>query len=111
MRFLIDQNLPEVLSDWLVANGQEASHVRNLGLADAPDSTIVDFAHRTGAVIVSKDADFAALGSQPVRLVWVQIGNTTNERLLAAWSVAWPQIISALALGEQMVELRGARAG
>jgi predicted nuclease of predicted toxin-antitoxin system len=104
MRFCVDQNLPEVLADWLTANCHEAEHVKRLGLAEAPDPIIRAYAARQGAVLISKDADFAALGgARP--FIWVRIGNTTNRRMIEIWSRAWPSILSALEQGDTLVEV------
>ncbi len=59
MRFLVDAQLPPALARWLVAQGHEADHVADLGLGGASDTAIWNLALRTGAVIVTKDEDFA----------------------------------------------------
>lgn len=58
MRFLLDENISPRLAPLLVAAGHDALHVREMSLARAPDSVIMDFAGREGRVIVSADADF-----------------------------------------------------
>jgi predicted nuclease of predicted toxin-antitoxin system len=42
----------------------DALHVRDLGLATAPDATILERARVDHRVVVSRDADFSALLSQ-----------------------------------------------
>ena len=59
MRFLVDAQLPPALARWLVAAGHEAEHVGDVGLGDAQDQAIWVYAVGVGAVIVSKDEDFA----------------------------------------------------
>ena len=103
MRFLVDQNLPEALAVWIESNGHEAEHVKRLGLAEAPDGAIRAHAMARGAVMFSKDADFAAPGAA-LRVIWVRIGNTTNDRLLTFWSAAWPSIVVALEQGDALIE-------
>jgi predicted nuclease of predicted toxin-antitoxin system len=95
MRFLVDQNLPAVLAAWLIDRGHDASHVRLLGLQEADDAEIAALARVQSAVVISKDADFARRGdgSLPVQVVWVRIGNTTNDALIAAWTEVWPEIL------------------
>lgn len=105
MRFLLDQNLPIVLAHWLLERGYPCEHVRLLGLAEAADGAILARALATQAVLVSKDADFAATRIDALQLVWVRIGNTTNDRLLAEWTAAWPHLHAALSSGERVVEL------
>ena len=60
MKFLIDAQLPPALARWLREAGHEASHVEDDGLRDAEDGAIWAHALKTGAIIVTKDEDFAA---------------------------------------------------
>ena len=59
MRFLVDAQLPPALARRIEALGHKAEHVADCDLASAPDSLIRDHAERVGAVIVTKDEDFA----------------------------------------------------
>ncbi|MBY6243489.1 DUF5615 family PIN-like protein [Methylosinus sp. Sm6] len=58
-RFLVDAQLPPALARWLVAVGDEAEHVSDVGLGGARDDAIWRFALACGAVVVTKDEDFA----------------------------------------------------
>ena len=76
MRFLVDAQLPPALARYLAAGGQEAEHVADIGLGGAKDQAIWEYAARVGAVIVSKDEDFAqrtffGKGGPPV--VWIRL--------------------------------------
>ena len=59
MRFLVDAQLPPALARWLAAQGHEAEHVVDCELAQASDPAIWDYAISVGAIIVTKDEDFA----------------------------------------------------
>ena len=61
MRFLVDQNLSSRLAQLLVDAGHDAVHVRNLGLATAPDTEILAQAVAEARVVISGDTDFGAL--------------------------------------------------
>ncbi len=61
MRFLLDQNLPSVLASLLGAEGWEAVHSSEVGLATTPDEEVLDFAREHGFVLVSSDTDFGEL--------------------------------------------------
>ena len=61
MRFLVDNALSPVVSEQLNAAGDDAIHVRDLGLATAPDPEIFELAAAEGRVIVSADTDFGTL--------------------------------------------------
>jgi predicted nuclease of predicted toxin-antitoxin system len=107
MRFLVDQNLPVVLAAWLNERGHETEHVRLLGLAEEDDRVILDLARAKGAVVISKDGDFTSGAPKEPRVpvVWIRIGNTTNERLIGVWEGAWASILEALEAGETVVEV------
>jgi predicted nuclease of predicted toxin-antitoxin system len=82
MRFLIDAQLPPALVPWLAAKGHHAQHVIDCGLEAADDRAIWDEAIRTGAVIVTKDEDFALRRTLAVPgpcVVWVRRGNATRR--------------------------------
>lgn len=106
MRFLVDQNLPTVLADWLVEAGHAAEHVRLLGLAEADDAEIVKLARAKQAIVITRDGDFQKhAGPGKASIIWVRIGNTTNPALLNAWTRVWPDIEAALIAGETLVEV------
>ena len=108
MNFLVDQNLPSLLAEWIKAHGHDAQHVRALGLANASDRDISALARTQNAVIITRDVDFAQLAqTSPAssRVVWVRLGNTTNPDLLERWESAWPIIVTALEAGDRLVEV------
>ena len=61
MRFLVDANLSPVVSAQLANAGHDSLHVADLELLGASDDTLLATAADTDRVIVSADADFAAL--------------------------------------------------
>lgn len=58
MRFLIDANLSPRLASLLASEGHDAVAVRQVGLTDAPDNEIVDYAASDDRIVVSHDTDF-----------------------------------------------------
>ncbi len=108
MRFLIDAQLPPALAKRLAELGHQAEHVADQQLAAASDTHIWDFALRNGAVIITKDEDFAqrkALLEGGPRVVWIRLPNTRRRELLAWFDSALPAILSALERGEGLIEL------
>jgi len=107
-RFLIDAQLPPALARWLVAQGQAAEHVNDVGLDGADDRRIWEHALREAAVIVTKDEDFAIRKSMepsgPV-ILWVRIGNTRKQTLLDWFNTMLPSIVASIDAGEQLIEL------
>ena len=108
MRFLVDAQLPPALARWQAGQGDTAEHVADLGLAEASDSVVWQTADESGAVIVTKDEDFAVRrvlrGSGPV-IVWVRVGNSTRQALLGTFDVVWPRLVAELQAGEPLIEV------
>ena len=111
MRFLVDAQLPPALAAWLAARGHDAKAVREVGLREADDAVIWDFANEGGWVVVTKDEDFAErvlrTESGP-QIVWLRIGNCTNRILLAWLEPLLPAIVSELQAGNKVVEVKRA---
>jgi predicted nuclease of predicted toxin-antitoxin system len=61
MRFLIDNNLSPKLADLVRAAGHDVAHVRDLGLARAPDHVVLERARAERRVVISADTDFGTL--------------------------------------------------
>ena len=108
MRFLIDAQLPPGLARWLTAQGYPSDHVNDLGIGPATDSRIEAEARRLGAVIWSKDVDFAerARVRPGLQVVWLRLGNTTNAALRAQLAPRLETVAAALAAGETLIEIR-----
>ena len=108
MRFLIDAQLPPMLSDWIAAKGETAKHIQDFALFSS-DETIWRLAIDREFVLITKDRDFAewALTRSPKpQIVWIRLGNVTNESLVSRLDAAWLQISKDLGSGAQVVEVR-----
>lgn len=82
MKLLFDQNLSNRLIDLLKAEFPNSEHVRNVGLASAPDPDIWNFAADHEYMIVSKDTDFqqrSLLWGHPPKVVWIRLGNCSTD--------------------------------
>jgi predicted nuclease of predicted toxin-antitoxin system len=80
-----------------------------VGLREAEDADIWNHALKTGAVILTKDEDFATrapqTGAGPV-IVWLRVGNTSN-RAMRQWLIPQlPQIITWIEQGARVLEIR-----
>ena len=100
--------MPPALARWLIGAGHIAEHVADVGLAEANDDPIWQYAAATGAAIVTKDEDFAArqmhrIGPPPV--VWVRIGNSSNRALITWFAPLLPTIVDRLEQGESLIEI------
>jgi predicted nuclease of predicted toxin-antitoxin system len=89
MRFLADAGVSPKTVDLLTQLGDDAVHVRSLGLERAPDLELVDRARADGSVIVTFDLDFGdvlALGvyDKPSAIIFRLVNeraDSVNERL------------------------------
>jgi len=94
MKLLFDQNLSPRLTSLLADIYAESVHVREIGLRDADDLVIWEYAKASGFAIVSKDSDFqqrSLLHGAPPKFIWLRVGNCTVqkiERLLRTYSTA-----------------------
>ena len=108
MRFLVDAQLPPALARWLAERGHVAEHVSDRGMAAVDDREIWEYARATGAVIVTKDGDFAArraLAAEGPTVAWIRLGNTRRRELLALFAFRLPAVIEALERGESLIEI------
>jgi predicted nuclease of predicted toxin-antitoxin system len=65
MRLLLDENVSPLVADVLTGSGHDAVHVRDLGLAGAPDEHVLRAAAASDRTLVSNDTDFGALLARP----------------------------------------------
>ena len=108
MDFIVDEQLPAALARWLVAKGHTAQHVTDLKMQSVPDSVIWDYAVKIGAVIVTKDEDFAQrqlLARNGPPIIWIRLPNTRRQALLDWFHGILPEIILALERGEVLIEV------
>jgi predicted nuclease of predicted toxin-antitoxin system len=86
MKLLFDENLSPGLVGLLAAEFPGSQHVRDVGLAAAPDPAVWAYAAAQGLTIVSKDSDFqhrALLLGHPPKVVWVRLGNCSTAAVVA----------------------------
>lgn len=79
---LFDQNLSPRLVNQLADICPDSVHVSALGLGEAMDLEIWQYAHDHDYVIVTKDADFSELGviqGFPPKVIWIRRGNCSTK--------------------------------
>jgi predicted nuclease of predicted toxin-antitoxin system len=84
MKLLFDQNLSFKLCQTIADIFRDASHVGLLGLSEAGDRDVWDYAKANGFTIVSQDVDFsemAALLGSPPKVVWLRGGNRSTAAI------------------------------
>ena len=108
LRFLVDAQLPPALAKRLAEFGYDADHVNRVGLGVATDDAIWSYAATDRAVLITKDEDFVALARRDVKgppVIWLRLGNTTNDALWRAIEPLIPQMVRAIADGERLIEI------
>lgn len=78
MKLLFDQNLSFKLCELLADLFPNSNQVRLLGMAEADDGVIWDYAKANGFTLVSQDVDFADMAilyGPPPKVIWLRCGN------------------------------------
>lgn len=108
MKFLVDAQMSPAVARWLREAGHEATPVREVGLREADDGAICAYALQTGAVVLTKDEDFAELArgrdASPV-IVWLRVGNSSNKILRAWLEPRLPGIVQLVGQGGRVIEV------
>jgi predicted nuclease of predicted toxin-antitoxin system len=88
MKLLFDQNLSFKLCRQLADLLPGSTQVRLVGLANADDRSVWQYAAANGYVLISLDSDFAEMAAvlgPPPKVIWLRCGNqrtTVIEELL-----------------------------
>jgi predicted nuclease of predicted toxin-antitoxin system len=102
-RVLLDQGLPQSASSLLRAAGWDATHVRELSMQEAADTSILEHALRDSRVIVTLDRDFPQIlaltsASRP-SVILIRRQHVRAPELLALLQSAWVENEPALERG------------
>lgn len=107
MRFLLDMNLPPAMTEWLRAEGHDAVHVREIGLADVPDDRVFARAAEDGRIIVLFDLDFGEIvalrGGSGVGVALLRLRLVRQSRLRARLRMAIAEATEPLQAGAIVV--------
>ncbi|MGH9897426.1 MAG: DUF5615 family PIN-like protein [Pyrinomonadaceae bacterium] len=82
MKLLFDQNLSPRLINLLSNLFPGSDHIYRLGLDQASDKEIWEYAMRERFIIVTRDADFSDLCMLlgfPPKVIWIRRGNCTTR--------------------------------
>lgn len=85
MKLLLDENLSKRLVPFLQADYPDTSQVVLLGLEQASDREIWQYAKQHDYVIVTKDSDYQDLNElygSPPQVILLMLGNSDKARLL-----------------------------
>ena len=109
MTIWLDAQLSPALAPWISAQfSVTAVAVRDVGLRDSKDREIFLAARRAGAVVMTKDSDFAwwqqELGPPP-QVIWLTFGNTSNVHLKQVLTRNLGRALGCIQAGEPLVEI------
>ena len=85
MRLLLDQNISYRVVKGLLKSFPEITQVKELGLENASDLEIWNYAKKYKYTIVTFDADFydlALLKGIPPKIIWLRTGNTSTKNII-----------------------------
>ena len=109
MKVICDVHLPKRLVAFFVENGIEAIHGSEiLDGWQTKDHDFCKYADENNYVIISKDSDFRNshfLQDTPKKLIKVNLGNISNDRLIDIFKEKLPQIISGLKSNKVILEI------
>lgn len=103
MKLLLDENLSRRLLPALQVEFPDSSQVALLGLEQADDRGIWEYAKVHGYVIVTKDDDFHDLQTiwgYPPKIILLALGNSSNKTVLE------PLLSAAAQLRERLLDDR-----
>lgn len=109
MKLLVDNQLPVALARFIAGRGIDCRHVRDVELDSSSDEVIWRYAKENNYIVVSKDDDFQILANRrgtPPQVVWVRLGNCRKGTLLDVFGRVLPELMSTLANGSGVVEIR-----
>jgi predicted nuclease of predicted toxin-antitoxin system len=105
----IDAQLSPDLALWMTERfGIQTSHIQDLGLRNAKDSTIYQAARQAKAVVMTKDSDFAELlehRGPPPQVIWITCGNTSNTHIKNVLEKSLPMALKVLEENAPLVEI------
>ena len=85
MKFLLDMPVSPSLSEWLRGLKHEATHVSQIGMAQASDTEILKLAQEEKSIIVTADLDFSRLialsGEDSPALILFRGGNYKEKEM------------------------------
>jgi predicted nuclease of predicted toxin-antitoxin system len=97
MKFIVDAQLPVVLSKFLNKKGFDVIHTDNLPNKEfSTDKEIRETSLKEGRVVITKDSDFIDsyyITGVPERLLLVSTGNIKNKDLILLFDSNMEQIV------------------
>ncbi len=83
-KLLFDQNISPKIVRQVEADFPDSKQVRHVGLEDASDTTIFDYAKKHDYSVVTFDSDYVDLNvvkGIPPKIIWLKTGNLTTKSI------------------------------
>ena len=100
MKFLIDAQLPKSLKQLFTDKGYDCIHTFDLELGNnTPDKMINKISVEEKRILITKDSDFFhsfIIRNEPYKLIFVKLGNFSQNELLKFFSNRFFEIISRI---------------
>jgi predicted nuclease of predicted toxin-antitoxin system len=97
MKFLVDAQLPYLLTIWLREKGFQSIHTDDLTAKDeTEDREIRFFADSENYIVITKDSDFLdsyLLNKSPKKMLMVTTGNIKNRNLLDLFRLNFRELV------------------
>jgi predicted nuclease of predicted toxin-antitoxin system len=77
-KLLLDENLSDRIISRVVDLFPDSTHIKAVGLREAEDFVVWEWAKKHGFTMVSKDTDFhqrAIVFGHPPKIIWLRVGN------------------------------------
>ena len=84
MKFLFDQNISHRILQIISGIFENSTSVKQLGMLNASDSEIWEFAKSNDYHIITQDSDFNDLNSLygfPPKIIWIRTGNLKTAQI------------------------------
>jgi len=86
MKLLFDQNLSPRLVNCLADLYPDSQHVSSIGLDQADDRAVWEYANQNDFTVVTRDSDFSELSilrGSPPKVIWIRRGNCSTKQIEA----------------------------
>jgi len=97
MKFIVDEQLPISLVNWLIQEGHDTVHATSLGTGvKISDTDISMESLKQHRIVISKDVDFFnrfLIKREPWKLLFLTTGNISNRDLLSLFQSNLHQIL------------------
>ena len=96
VKLLLDENLSDRIISRVADLFPDSTHIKAVGLREADDFVVWEWAKKHGFTIVSKDTDFhqrAIVFGHPPKIIWLRVGNCETSLitnlLRSRYQVIW----------------------